>query len=49
MSERRMVVIGGVRYRVEDARRLGILPPPPSIPVAKVIDPPKRRRAAKRS
>lgn len=28
MADDRMVVVGGIRYRVEDAKRLGLVPEP---------------------
>jgi len=40
MANHHMVVVNGVRYRAEDAERLGLVPAPPS-------EPPKKKTAKK--
>lgn len=39
----RMVVIDGTRYRIEDAKRLGLIADPPTPPEAKQAPKPKNK------
>jgi hypothetical protein len=43
-SEHRMVEVGGTRYRVEDARRLGLVTGPSAPPVEKKRKPRNKSR-----